>query len=168
MFFSMNCSVCMCFCRVHVYFMTFPTSQNPHPAPIAHESSSFSCNMSIYSFAVSQGGWRHVSLCWESRWTVHHLCHYHLYYLQKCDTIVPRGMGTKKESCPPPKTSHYFEWPASASSMVHSSLEIHSPRTIGESRGGVLLQIWLMQASREKSAGCGHFCNPCLLSNWRQ
>lgn len=46
---------------------------------------------------------QHVSLCQESRWTVHPLCRCHSYYLQECDTSVPRGMGTKEEPCHPPR-----------------------------------------------------------------
>lgn len=52
------------------------------------------CPSTVPATALCGGGC--VSLCQESRWTVHPLRCYHVYYLQECDMSVPRGMGTKR------------------------------------------------------------------------
>lgn len=91
----------------------------------------------------------------------------HLYYLQECDMSVPRGMGTKEESCHPPADLPLVR--VASICLIYSSLTAawrsFSQRTHGE-REGELLQIWPMQALRGEVSLFGHFCSPSLLSDW--
>lgn len=94
------------------------------------------CPSTVPAAALCGGGC--VSLCRESRWTVHPLRCYHVYYLQECDMSVPRGMGTKRGvmSSPPgpPISSSGRHLPHLQPTAAWRSLSL---RTLGErERGG--------------------------------
>lgn len=104
-----------------------------------------------------------MSLCQRSRWTVQPLHRCHLYYLRDCDTSVPRGMGTKEESCHtpphsrPPISLSGQHLPRLWPSWRPRSLEIlsFSLRTLGERKdwgGGCCCKSDSCRPSGEKSA----------------
>lgn len=121
----------------------------------------------LWAYTVSASSCRCLCLCVGSRWTVHPHCCCHLYYLRGCDMNVPQGMGTKEELCKPPPRRRGPPISLSGRHLLRlwprSSLEILLPEDSW--REGSCCKSDSRRLSGEKSAGCGHFWSPVLLSD---